>query len=199
MKPSASSRLASRRRRVSGFTLPETLIATAVFLLLVLGVVAANMFGLKWYQIGQTTLQATSSARETINKMTDELRNCNSAVVGTVSNGVFLAHVDGEVQTGNGLMIYATTNTNNYVLYFVNTNNKTFLRYDTALSTNLVVARSVTNSLVFQSEDYLGHVLTNNQNNRVISCSLQFYSAPPQSPVAGYYQLQTAVAPRSQY
>lgn len=188
----------AHRRKAAGFTLPEALIATTVFLFLVLGLVAANLFGLRWYQIGQTRLLATDSAREAISKMSDELRNSCSAVVGNVSNGVFLAHVNGEVQTGNGLMIYATTNTNSYVLYFANATNQTFIRYSTDAGTNQVVAQSVTNTAVFQAQDYQGNVLTNNQNNRVIHCSLQFYSAPPQGPVAGYYQLQTSVAPRSQ-
>ena len=188
----------STRARIAGFTLPEALIATSVFSLLVLGIVAANLFGLRWYQIGQTKLTATTSAREVIGKMSDELRNCDNAIVGNVSNGLFLAHVSGEAQTGNGLMIYATTNTNSYVLYYLNYTNRTFIRYTTDLATNKIVARSVTNSVIFTAQDYKGIVLTNDQNNRVIRCSLQFYSATPQSPVADYYQLQTAIAPRSQ-
>jgi type II secretory pathway pseudopilin PulG len=199
MKPRATSSPGHAVRRANGgFTLPEALIATTVFALLVLGIVSANLFGLRWYQIGQTKLVATDSAREVIGKMTDELRNCNNAVVGNVTNGSFLAHVSGEVQTGNGLMIYATTNTNSYVLYFLNPTNQTFVRYTTDSQTNRVVAQLVTNTVVFQAQDYLGHALTNNQNNHVIRCVLQFYSTPPQSPVAEAYQLQTAVAPRGQ-
>jgi hypothetical protein len=183
--------------RAAAFTLPEAIIATALFALLVLGIVSINLFGLRWYQIGQNRLLDTGSAREAIAKMSGELRNCTSVIVGNVSNGLFLAHVSGELQTGNGLMIYATTNTNDYVLYFVNTTNETFIRFDTDTGTNIVIAQSVTNAAVFQAQDCLGNVLTNNQNNLVIHCSLQFYSAPPQSPGADYYQLQTSVAPRS--
>ena len=186
------------RRFKAGFTLPEALIATTVFTFLVLGVVSANLFGLRWYQIGQTKMLATDSAREVINRMSDELRNCNDAIVGNVSNGLFQAHVSGEVQKGNALIIYATTNTNSYVLYFLNSSNQNFIRYTTDLLTNLVVARNVTNATVFQSQDYKGNTLTNNQNNHVIRCLLQFYTAANPSPAADAYQLQTAVAPRSQ-
>ena len=185
-------------RRAAGFTLPEALIATTVFALLVLGIVSANIFGLKLNQIGQTRLLATDSAREVISEMTDELRNCNNAIVGNVSNGLFAAHVNGEAQTGNGLMIYATTNTNNYVLYFLNATNQAFIRYTTDSQTNRTVAQNVTNAVIFQAQDYLGNVLTNSQNNHVIRCLLQFYSTTPQNPVADSYQVQTAVAPRSQ-
>jgi hypothetical protein len=186
------------RAAVGGFTLPEAIIATAVFTLLVLGVVSANLFGLRWYQMGQTKLVASDSAREVINKMTDELRNCDNAVVGNVTNDSFAGHVAGELQTGNGLMIFATTNTNNYVLYFLNSTNETFIRYTTDSQTNQVVASEVTNYYIFQSQDFQGNVLTNFQNNHVIRCLLQFYTPTPQSPVADAYQLQTAVAPRAQ-
>src|SRR5580692_8642332 len=124
MKFPASSVSSSRPgRAVAGFTLPEALIATALFALLVLGIVSVNLFGLRWYQVGQNKMMVTDSAREAVGRMSDELRNCNSAYVGNVSNGTFVAHVDGEAQTGNGLMIYATTNTNSYVLYYVNITN----------------------------------------------------------------------------
>jgi len=194
--PSTNSQVP--RRSTAAFTLPEALIATSVFTLLVLGVVMANLFGLRWYQIGQTNLLATDSARKVIAKMTDELRNCDNAIVGKVTNGTFFAHLNGEQQTGNGLVVYATTNTNSYVLYYLNTTNKNFYRYTTDSGTNRIVAQTVTNAIVFQSLDYKGTVLTNTQNNHVIKCSLQFYTAPPQSPVVNYYQVQTAVAPRGQ-
>jgi prepilin-type N-terminal cleavage/methylation domain-containing protein len=186
------------RRAAGGFTLPEMLIATTIFAFLVLGIVGANIFGLKFYQIGQTKMLATDSAREAIGKMSDELRCCNNAMVGNISNGAFVAHVAGEQLTGDGLMIYATTNTNDYVLYFVNAANQTFTRFATDLGTNSIIAQSVTNANIFQAQDYQGNVLTNNQSGGVIHCSVQFYAAPPQSPVPGYYQVQTAVAPRSQ-
>jgi type II secretory pathway pseudopilin PulG len=196
--PDTHSTAPGHRRTAAGFTLPEALIATAVFALLILGIVSVNLFGLRWYQIGQTKMIATDSAREALGQMSDELRNCNNAVVGNVTNGTFLAPVDGEAQTGNGLMIYATTNTNSYVLYFLNVTNQNFIRYSTDWGTNVVIAQTVVSTNLFQVQDCLGNVMTNNQNNRVIYCSLQFYSALPQNPSAQYYQLQTAVAPRSQ-
>jgi hypothetical protein len=199
MKISASFFSSSRQgRAVAGFTLPEALISTALFALLVLGIVSVNLFGLRWYQIGQNKMVVTDSAREAVGRLSDELRNCNNAFVGNVTNGSFVAHVDGEAQTGNGLMIYTTTNTNSYVLYYVNATNQSFNRFTTDLATNIIIAHSVTNTNVFQVQDYLGNVQTNNQNNRVIYCSLQFFAAPNQSPAFVNYQIQTAVAPRSQ-
>jgi hypothetical protein len=187
-----------RQNGSAAFTLPEALIATSVFLLLVIGIVSANLFGLRWYQIGQSEMVATDSAREAIGKMSGELRNCNNALVGIVTNGTFVAHVNGEQQSGNGLMIYATTNTNSYVLYYVNTSNENFIRFSSDQGSNYTIAEYVTNQSVFQSQDYTGQVLTNLQNNFVIHCSLQYYYTAPQTPGATLYSIQTSVAPRSQ-
>ena len=40
-----------------GFTLPEILIATTVFLLMVAGIIAANLFGLQMFQITDNQAQ----------------------------------------------------------------------------------------------------------------------------------------------
>jgi hypothetical protein len=184
----------------AAFTLPEALIATALFAMLVLGIVSVNLFGLRWYQLGQNKMVITDAARESVGRMSSEIRNCNNVFVGIVTNGTFLAHVDGEPQIGNGLMIYATTNTNSYVLYYMDTN-QNLNRFATDIATNVLIASSITNTNIFQVQDYLGNVQTNNQNNRVIYCSLKFYMSPQQvsqSPSPVNYQLQTAVAPRSQ-
>ena len=198
----AKTNSSSRRKGLptAGFTLPEALIATALFAMLVLGIVSVNLFGLRWYQLGQNKMVITDAARESVGRMSSEIRNCNSVFVGIVTNGTFLAHVDGEQQIGNGLMIYPTTNRNNYVLYYMDTN-QNLNRFATDIATNVLIASSITNTNIFQVQDYLGNVQTNNQNNRVIYCSLKFYMSPlrvAQSPSPVNYQLQTAVAPRSQ-
>src|SRR5579863_9490340 len=80
-------------RAAAAFTIPEMLIATSLFAILVLGIISANLFGLRWYQLGQTEMIATDSARMGIGRLTGELLNCNDAMVGNVTNGTFLAHV----------------------------------------------------------------------------------------------------------
>ncbi len=185
-------------RASAAFTLPEVLVAASIFSFLVIGIVSANLFGLKWYQIGQTKLLATDTARAAMGRMTDELRNCNSNIVGNVTtNGIFTAHVEGEAQTGNGLLIFPTTNTNNYTAYFLNKGDNTFRRYTYPGGTTNIIARMVTNAVIFRVQDFRGNVLTNTQNNRLIRCSLEFYSTQPKNPVSDYYKLETMVAPRA--
>jgi prepilin-type N-terminal cleavage/methylation domain-containing protein len=181
----------------SAFTLPEMLIASTLFLLLVAGVVGANLFGLRMSQLTQTKLNTSAAARQTVGRMADEIRNCKSTYVGYVSNGVFVALLHGETQTGSGLLIYPTTNTANFILYFLNSSDQSFRRTTSAAGSTTVLARGVTNTVVFRAQDYLGNILTNSDNNRVIHFDIEFFQAQPQLPTADYYKLETSVTKRA--
>jgi prepilin-type N-terminal cleavage/methylation domain-containing protein len=104
-----------------GFTLPEILIAMTVFLFVIGGIIAANLFGLRMFQITETKLNVTQWSRQTTDKMATEVHACKSVWVGNinVTNGEFEGLLDGETQQGTSLLIYPTTNTTNYILYFV--------------------------------------------------------------------------------
>ena len=181
-----------------GFTLPEVLIATTVFLLVIIGVVAANLFGLKMFQVTQTKLNVTTWSRETSDKITAEVHACNSVWVGNVAtNGVFATLLDGETQQGTGLLIYPTTNTTNFIIYFVNPTDQTFRRTTGQPGTAEILADSITNTRVFAAEDFSGNVLTNNENNRVIHLTLEFYQPARFMVGADYYKMETSMTRRA--
>jgi prepilin-type N-terminal cleavage/methylation domain-containing protein len=177
-----------------GFTLPELLISIAVFSLLVIGIVFAHLYGLSMFRITETTLNATDDARKTIGKMTDEIRTCEDAWVGNVKNGFFVGRLDGEIQQGTSLLI---SNNASYVMYFVNPSDQTFRRTTSTPGSAIVIAESITNTVVFSVRDHLGNVLTNNQNNRVIHLDLEFYQAKRHRQDADYYKLETSVTRRA--
>jgi prepilin-type N-terminal cleavage/methylation domain-containing protein len=182
----------------AGFTLPEVLIATTVFLLVIIGIVSANLFGLRMFQVTQTKLNAITWSRETSDKMTAEIHACNSVWVGNVAtNGVFQTLLDGETQQGTGLLIYPTTNTTNYIIYFVNPSDETFRRTTGQPGTAEILADSVTNTLVFAAQDFSGKVLTNNENNRVIHLTLEFYQPARFMLGADYYKMETSMTRRA--
>jgi type II secretory pathway pseudopilin PulG len=181
-----------------GFTLAELLISITVFMFVVGGVIFANLYGLSMFQITETTLNATDDARKTVGKMTDEIRTCKSTWIGNVKNGVFEALLDGEKQQGTGLLIQPTTNSANFVIYFVNPSDQTFRRTTSTPDTATVLAESITNTVVFAAQDHLGNVLTNNQNNRVIHLNLEFYQPKRHMQIADYYKLETSVTRRAE-
>ena len=184
-------------RTLAAFTLPEMMISITILALVVTGVVAANLFGLRMFQITENKLNAGDAARKVIGRMTDEIRTCKTTWVGDVSNGVFVARATGQAQTGTGLMICPTTNSTNFILYFLNPSDQSFRRTTSVAGTTTVVAQPITNSLLFSAQDYLGNVLTNNQNNRVIHLSVEFYQAPRFGVVADSYKLETSVTRRT--
>lgn len=178
-----------------GFTLPEILIAMTIFLIVIAGVVSANMFGLKMFKFTNNKLQVTQWSRQTVENLTDQIHGCNSLSIGnyTTNNG-FVGLLDGETQQGNSLLIYPTTDTNNYILYFVNPADQTFQRTDQS-GNNVKLADSITNTLPFSAQDYSGTVLTNN-NNSMVHLTLEFYRPETYMESADHYKLETSIKQR---
>ena len=185
-----------RRAATQGFTLPEMLIALTIFLLMIGGVIFANLFGLRMFQMTQTKLNVTTWSRLTMEKLENEIHACNSLQLGNVSNGVFAALLDGETQQSSGLLIYPASNTNSFILYFVNAADQTLRRTTDQPGSTVILASSVTNTLPFSAQDLSGQVLTNILNNQVIHVALEFYQPGYFMQSADYYQLETAVKQR---
>jgi len=180
-----------------GFTLPEILIAMAVFLLMLAGIIAANLFGLRMFQVNTTRLNITTWSRQTTEKITSEVHSCNSVSVGYITNGAFAGLLNGETQQGTALLLYPTTNTTNYIVYFVNPADQTFRRTAAQPGSAEILADSVTNTIAFTAQDFSGNVLTNNQNNRVIHLTLEFYQPARFLQGADYYKLETSMTRRA--
>jgi type II secretory pathway pseudopilin PulG len=199
MKPAAPSSDSSRAGSLmarQGFTLPEVLIAVTVFIFVLGGILSANLFGLKIFQLDQTKLSATEWSRRTFGKITDEIHACNSvAILNVDTNGNFTGLLPGDAQQGNALQIYPTTNTAVFTIYFVNLPDGTFRRMDsTQTSTNtLILADSVTNVIVFTAPELPG--LTN-QNSQLIHLTLDFLQPGRYLQDASNYQLETSVTRR---
>jgi len=164
--------------------------------LLLGGIVGANLFGMRMFQLSETKLKANDGARKALGLMADEIRKCNATWVGDVTNGTFVGLLDGQAQMGNALMIQPTTNATNLVIYFLNSADQSFRRSATATASTTILAQTVTNQAIFCAQDFLGNVLTNIQNNRVIHATLDFFQPQPWLPVADCVQLETSVTRR---
>lgn len=185
------------------FTLPEMMIALTVFVILTLGVISANIFGLKMFQIATVKLAATAGVRKAMGRMTDEIRVGKSTLVGSVSNGVFAAHINGEQQSGTGIIIYPTASSTAYTLYFVNPADLSFRRtvvsgVGASNTVTTVLASQITNAVVFSAQDYLGNILTNSQKNQVIHVRLDVFRTKSFGTIADHFLLETSITPRAQ-
>ena len=181
----------------SAFTLTEMMVSVAIFMLLVGGMVSANVFGLKMFQIEQTRLNSSDQARKIVGKLMDEIHECQSFQIGTFTNATFTALPLGVAQVGPALLVYPTTNATNFIMYFVNTPDRTFRRATSTPGSMKIVAQSVTNTTgLFRAQDYLGNTLTNLQGNTVLHLKLEFYQATRFGVPPDYYKLETSTTPR---
>ncbi len=184
-----------------GFTLTEMLVVMAIFLLLSTALVTTQLLGLKMHRITETKVTATSEGRAALDQVRDEIRMGKMLVVGNGDQSTFTAITNGLPQIGNALQIYPTTNRNQFIRYYLDPTATALMRVEGGEVR--VMASFITNQLIFRAEDYAGNVLSNNQNNRVIRMTLEFYQW--QFPVAtvgpggmyDYYRLQTRITRRT--
>lgn len=162
-----------RRNRLA-LTLPEVLVTMAIFALALTGVLSAHVFGLKMYQITKAKLGTSQDSRHALNRMIDEIRSANTVRVGSGSLSSFSEALPNTVQSGNALQIHATTNLNDWVRYYLDPAESRLKRTEDGATQADVLAASITNAVVFSSEDFSGQILTNHANNRVVSITLQF-------------------------
>jgi prepilin-type N-terminal cleavage/methylation domain-containing protein len=188
--------------RCAGFTLTELMVSMMLFSLVIIGGLYSHIFGLKMSAFTQAKLRATHNARAALNYTRAEIREATTLQVGNGNANGFTNVAANSAQQGNALQIWPTVNTNNFVRYFVDSKDKALKRQASGTTNVQVIANYITNQIVFRAEDFVGNVLTNSQDNRVIRIRLDFYQwefAVLQSGAGDfydYYRLQTKVARR---
>ena len=189
------------RRRA--FTLPEIMSVMALFSLLLLALISSQIMGIKMYRISESKLTATASGRRALDQVRDEIRSGKVLLVGNGSSSTFTPSADNQPNIGNAVQIYATTNTNTFVRYYLDANDDRLKRVKSGSTNVQVIANYVTNDIAFRAENFRGQVLTNNQNNRVIRMVLEFYqwefpcTTVGANNVYDYYRLQTRITRRT--
>jgi prepilin-type N-terminal cleavage/methylation domain-containing protein len=202
LSPSNPDSLPARSRRDErAFTLPEIMSVMAIFLLLVMALVSSQLFGLRMSRITEARLTSTDNSRKVLSRIRADILMSRTLVVGNGDVRSFTPIPNNAPRIGNALEIYSTADTNIFVRYFLNTNGA-LERWTNAAPASEVLARSITNLLVFQAEDFQGQVQTNDQNSRVIRMNLEFRQREYPLAAAGpngmtdYYRLQTRLTRR---
>jgi hypothetical protein len=207
----------ARRRNVRGFTLAEMVITVGVFLFIFTGVlVAVQLFGLRIYTLAATKLVATTGGREALNQIRDQIRGGKMVYVGNCSNAVSSSFnlITNAPQQGNALIIYPTTNTAAYSVYYLDTSTTTnyLIQFNVSNSVTIytnTLTKYITNQIVFDARDWQNNIVTNEQcldNRLLIEVTMQF--SQWEYPIAkigpsiawnayDYYQLRTRVFRRA--
>jgi prepilin-type N-terminal cleavage/methylation domain-containing protein len=190
------------RRRQQGHTLPELLVTMTVVLLVLAGVLAGHVFGLRLFEMNKAKLGASDDARAAIGYMVTEIRAAKLVRIGNGTATTFTEIPVDTPQFGSAIQVYPTTSTNVFVRYFRDTDQK-LKRLPSDGSGATVIASCISNQVLFTAEDWSGTVLTNNENNRVIGLALQFYQLEHPTVSIGpgslydYYQLRTKITRRT--
>ncbi len=191
------------KRSDRAFTITEVMVSASLLMLVMAGVIGANLFGLRMMQITRAKLGANDEARKAISKLVKEVRSAKLVKVGAGSMTTFVEVGADSQQKGSALQLYpVVNNTNQFIRYFWDSADNRLKRTTNGASSVAIIASYITNSAVFSCEDYAGNILTNNQNNRVVSLTMQFYQIeyPLVSIGAGryydFYQLRTKITRR---
>lgn len=190
---------ASRR----AFTVTEIMVVGSLLLLVIGGVLSTHMFGIRMFQITKAKLGASDEARKAISKLVSEVRSSKMVKVGEGSLTTFTEVGVDSPQKGSAIQVYPGVETNNFIRYFWDSGDKRLKRTTNGATSVAIIANYVTNNLVFTCEDFAGNILTNNQNNRVIALTLQFFQI--EFPVVSigpghtydFYQLRTKMTRRN--
>src|ERR1035438_1620555 len=116
MKPmmAKSNRMAQGR----GFTLAEIMLASTTLVLVFGAIIAINIWGLAMTYRSAIWLDSSDDARKTMGMLHEDVRTASTIYVGTGSLAGFTNAGATNVQAGNAMMLYASTNTNSWVLYY---------------------------------------------------------------------------------
>jgi hypothetical protein len=177
-------------------------VTTAIFGLALTGFLALHIFSMRYDLTVKMKLQASNEARNTLSRMAADIRAAGRVRVGTGDDGGFAEIPFGHRQEGNALEIHPDkANTNNFIRYYRDPEDEMLKRLNQD-GVEVIMARSITNAFVFNSQDSQGQVLSNNFNNRVIGVTLQFMqthggAAGGNGYMYDYYQISTKVTRRS--
>lgn len=190
-------------RGMRAFTLTEILVSMSVFTMLVAGLIALQLMGMRMRTVTETKLAASASGRKALNDIRNQVRTAKLVVVGNGDDQSFKPIADRSPQVGNSLRIQATADTNVFTRYYLDPNTGALMRLDDKNRKPVRLASNITNAMAFAAEDFRGQVLTNSQNNRVIRMLFEFHQA--EYPVAhanrswmyDYFRLETRVTRRA--
>jgi hypothetical protein len=168
------------------------MVASGLFSLVVLGVIACHLAGLRYTLFIQPKLLNAQYNRQTMDRLIEEIRSANSVQVGTGTLSSFTAAGPYSAQVGNALQIYPTTNLSSYIYYFHDSSTLKVWRVPQGMTNGgTAIALLVTNHWIFRMEDFSGNLLTNSQNNAVTGVTLQMLR------LSAWYQISDATQVRT--
>jgi hypothetical protein len=143
---------ARRARRTRAFTLAEMMVAVAVFVLMVLGIVFTWLFCLQWDELVCSKLGASEMTRMSFDQLLGDIRSAKWWKIGAAANNgttvTFTGCTNQMNQNGNGLKVSLSSNTNSpaYAIYYFDTNACQLCYWSNGMATVSILVQNLTNS-----------------------------------------------------
>lgn len=191
------------KTRSAAFTFTEMMVTLSILSVILAGVLVAHLSGVRMFELAKSKLGANEESRKAINLLIDEVRTAKLVKIGSGDISSFSEVAANSKQQGSAIQIYPSATAGDFIRYFWDSSDNKLKRTTNGTTSLSIVANSITNSLVFTSEDYQGNTLSNNQNNRVIGLTLQFYQIQYPIILIGpgqlydFYQIRTKITRRA--
>jgi len=208
----------ARRQILSGFTLPEMMIAVTVYTVVMLGVlIGLQVFAMRMYTLAACKTTSTTSARQALNAIRDQIRGGMNVMVGNyvlpssgIANGSngFTQPPTGTAQQGNALaVLFENRLSTNYNIFYLDSTTPTNMMCWVSNSAPVILAKWITNTTCFYLEDFQGNVQSNTAyaHNPVVRVTMFFSQWEYPIAIVGsnefnafdFYRLQTRVSNRA--
>jgi type II secretory pathway pseudopilin PulG len=177
-------------RRQHGMTLVEVMLASGLMVIVIGGLLSANLVGLQQDQLIESMAGANDTSRNAVNLMLEDIRLAKGYNVGYFSTGSsFTACTNGTAQQGTAVLLYPIVNSTNQA---VDTTKSVLYYFDSSDSINndgrlwrtsnipgdpmsgTIIASNLINTLYFTSETFLGATQVNTTYKGVVHATLQF-------------------------
>ena len=180
--------LPPNRATLRGLTLSEMMISMSVFGIAVMGLVYTQMFGMFQDQLVNSKSGACEMARLSFNDLVTDIRAAKLWQVGNGSASSFTPIPLGTAQQGNAIMLSMTIDTNQYIVYYFDTNACKLLRRHSGVAP-ITIAQFLTNSMYFVAETFQGATQYDLSHKGVVHVAMQFcqYQYPLTKIGPGYF------------
>lgn len=165
-------------REPAGFTLTELMVSMTIFSLVIGGMIAGHIFGLKVFQLTRSNLGAADAGQMLSARLGADIRAAKAIKLGRGDQKHFTELLPQEIQQGNAIQIYASGDTNEYLRYFVSEADRKLMAISSDGTQNRTLAEGLLNQSVFLAEDAAGRTLTNRQGSYVLAVNLQYSKVP---------------------
>jgi type II secretory pathway pseudopilin PulG len=176
-------------RRQHGMTLVEVMLASGLMVIVIGGLLSANLVGIQQDQLIESMAGADDTSRNAVNLMLEDIRLAKGYNVGFSTGSGFVACTNGNAQQGTAVLLYPIVNSTNQA---VDTTKSVLYYFDTSDSGNndgrlwrtsnvpgdamsgTIIASNLINTLYFTSETFLGATQMNTTYKGVVHTTLQF-------------------------